>query len=65
MEVIKTWIVNHENGRTQLYLLENGNYIIIVPTPNGSCWTDVPQDILKEKAEEYIKNTFSNLKGQA
>ena len=54
MEVIKTWIVNHKNGRTQMYLLESGNYVIVVPTPTGQCWTDILENINEFKAKEYI-----------
>ena len=54
MEVLKTWIVKHKNGRTQLYLLEDGNYIIVVPTPTGTCWTDVPENITEQRAKDYI-----------
>ena len=54
MEVLKTYIVRHKNGRTQLYLLEDGSYIIIVPTPTGQCWTDVPENITEFEAKKYI-----------
>jgi hypothetical protein len=54
MEVVKTWIVQHKQGRTQLYLLEDGSYIIVVPTPTGTCWTDVPENISEPEALKYI-----------
>ena len=54
MEVVKTWIVNHSNGRTQMYLLKDGTYVLVVPTPTGNCWTDICETIDETEASTYI-----------
>lgn len=56
MEIIKQWIVAHRLGRTVLYLLEDGNYIMMIPTPTGNCWTDIAEYISECKALKYIND---------
>ena len=55
MRVIKTYLVEHENGLTEMYLLEDDRYILNVPTPTGNCWTNCPAVISERIAKAYIE----------
>jgi len=54
MEVIKTWMVIHKNGRTQMYQLKDKTYVIVVPTPTGQCWADICETISENEAIKYM-----------
>ena len=54
-EVVKTWIVNHKNGTTQMYKTREGVYYLVIPTPINGGWADVCRLIEEEEAKTYIE----------
>lgn len=57
MEVSRTFVVNHKNGLTVMYLLKDGRYVLTVPCfVSTGTWMDILEFIDEEKALSYLDN---------
>jgi len=57
MKIKESYLVSSQSGVCELYLLDNGIWILNEPIPTGQYWMTSPNRINDESAKDLIKES--------